>query len=203
MRNIAGHLDAGMQRDSRQFRIAARGRDGFGASALRAQRMTLRPARAATPASAVPHAPAPMTAMELKEVMGRSRRCALLSLPPRSGGEGRPKRSEGQGGGRPFRASTPHPDARLWLASTLPAPRYARGGRDKEGRATDVIEWSSISLKTPHANCGDRSARPPCRRAASAHAARCPSYRSGQARAVRRRPRRSSRHCRCRARAAG
>jgi hypothetical protein len=37
---------------------------------LRAQRTTLRPARAATPASAVPHAPAPITATELKDGIG-------------------------------------------------------------------------------------------------------------------------------------
>jgi hypothetical protein len=39
----------------------------FALAALRAHSTTSRPARAATPAKAVPHAPAPITATDLKD----------------------------------------------------------------------------------------------------------------------------------------
>src|SRR5579872_3186272 len=51
----------------------------------------------------------------------------LLIPPPRSGGEGRPRRSRGQGGGR-FLA--PPTLTLISFASSLPTTRFARGGRD-------------------------------------------------------------------------
>src|SRR5689334_18398324 len=53
----------------------------------------------------------------------------LLSLPPRSGGEGRPERSEGRGGGSLIASSQrryPHPGLRF--ASAFPPHRFAGGG---------------------------------------------------------------------------
>ena len=47
-----------------QFWIFARGRDLGGSGGLRAHSITSRPARAATSASAVPQAPAPITATD-------------------------------------------------------------------------------------------------------------------------------------------
>src|SRR3979490_3128668 len=56
---------------------------------LRAQSTTSRPARAATPASAVPHAPAPITATELKDGIARPQvRCLAPLLRGEGWGEG-------------------------------------------------------------------------------------------------------------------
>ncbi len=161
-------------------------------SGLRAYRMTSRPARAATLASAVPHAPAPITATDWNEGINRTR-CAPS---PRTCGE----RVGVRGCLREFRwrgarGEPPSPGSHLRCDPTSPRKR----GEVRRNASRDIV---SLKPKTPRGYWQNLRARWRCRRAASARGAGRPWCRSCPAPAVPRRPRRSSRRCRCRARAA-
>src|SRR6185437_4696820 len=90
------------------------------ASALCAQRTTLRPARAATPASAVPHAPAPTTAIKLKEVIGETQRA-------------QPSQSLVLKGGRLRRGSAKRSNSFAKLRALAELADLPLSGRDERG----------------------------------------------------------------------